>query len=160
AAEVAMQMGACHTELGNPDDAFAAYQEAKTFDPKYRPALEALAAAYAAKGDWAAWVAERRQLADVAETEEKPSLEEGIGDAYADKVADGEKAGAWYRAALELEPGRRSTLHKLLDLNTKQARWQPAIDLLNQLAKIEEDPAVRARTLYTAALILRDELKQ
>src|SRR4029450_9085035 len=56
AAEVAMQIGACHLELGNPDRAFAAYQEAKTFDPKYRPALDALATAYAAKGDWAAWV--------------------------------------------------------------------------------------------------------
>jgi tetratricopeptide (TPR) repeat protein len=59
---------------------------------------------------------------------------------------------------LELEPGRRTTLHKLLDVYTKQARWQPAIDLLHQLAKVEEDPAVRARTLYSAALILRDEL--
>jgi len=160
AAEVAMQMGACHTELGNPDDAFAAYKEAKGFDPKYRPALDALAAAYAAKGDWAAWVAERRALADIAEAEEKPALEEEIGDAYADKLSDAEHAEACYRAALELEPGRRTTLHKLLDVYTKQSRWQPAIDLLNQLAKIEEDPQVRARTLYTAALILRDELKQ
>jgi tetratricopeptide (TPR) repeat protein len=158
AAEVAMQMGACHTEIGNADDAFASYKEAKGFDPKYPPALEALAAAYAAKGDWAAWVAERRQLAEVAEPEEKPALEEEIGDAYADKLSDAEKAEACYRAALELEPGRRSALHKLLDVYTKQARWQPAIDLLNQLVKIEEAPAVRARTLYTAALILRDEL--
>jgi tetratricopeptide (TPR) repeat protein len=160
AAEVAMQMGACHNELGNPDGALAAYKEAKTFDPKYRSALEALAAAYAAKGDWAAWVAERRQLADVAEGEEKPTLEEEIGDAYADKLSDPEHAEACYRAALELEPGRRTTLHKLLDVYTKQARWQPAIDLLNQLVKIEEDPAVRARTLYTAAMIQRDELNQ
>ncbi|HEY7374044.1 MAG TPA: tetratricopeptide repeat protein [Polyangia bacterium] len=159
AAEVAMQMAACHNELGSPDEAFAAYIEAKTFDPKYRSALEALAAAYAAKGDWAAWVAERRQLADGADAEEKPSLEEEIGDAYADKLSDADKAEACYRAALELEPGRRSTLHKLLDVYTKQSRWQPAIDLLNQLAKIEEDPVVRARTHYTAALILRDELK-
>jgi tetratricopeptide (TPR) repeat protein len=157
-AEVAMQMAACHLELGNPDEAFASYIEAKGFDPKYRPALDALAAAYAAKSDWAAWVVERRQLADIAEPDEKPVLEEEIGDAYADKLSDAERAEACYRAALELEPGRRSALHKLLDVYTKQARWQPAIDLLNQLAKVEEDPAVRARTLYTAALILRDEL--
>ena len=101
---------------------------------------------------------ERRELADIAEPDEKPGLEEEIGDTYADKLSDAERGEACYRAALELEPGRRSTLHKLLDLYTKQARWQPAIDLLNQLAKIEDDPAVRARTLYTAALILRDEL--
>src|SRR5262249_21913556 len=74
------------------------------------------------------------------------------------KLSDPEHAEASYRAALELEPGRRSTLHKLLDVYTKQARWQPAIDLLNQLVKIEDDPGIRARTLYTAALILRDEL--
>ena len=160
AAEIAMQIAACHIELGNADDAFASYKEAKTFDPTYRPALDALAAAYAAKEDWAAWVLERRALADIAETEEKPGLEEEIGDAYAEKLSDAERGEACYRAALEMEPGRRSTLHKLLDLNTKQGRWQPAIDLLNQLAKIEEDPAVRARTLYAAALILRDELNR
>ena len=157
-AEVAMQIAACHLELGNPDRAFAAYQEAKAFDPKYRPTLDALASAYAAKGDWAAWVSERRQLADVVEAEEKAGLEEEIGDAYAEKLSDPDKAEACYRAVLELEPGRRTTLHKLLDVYTKQARWQPAIDLLHQLAKVEEDPAVRARTLYSAALILRDEL--
>jgi tetratricopeptide (TPR) repeat protein len=158
AAEIAMQIGACHAELGNPDRALAAYKEAKTFDPKYRPALEALAGAYVARADWAAWVAERRLIAELAEAEEKASLEEEIGDAYADKLSDPEKAEACYRATLQLEPGRRSTLHKLLDLYTKQQRWQPAIELLHQLAKAEEDPAVRARTLYTAALILRDEL--
>ena len=157
-AEIAMQIAACHAELGNPDRALAAYQEAKAFDPKYRPALDALAAAYAAKADWSAWVEERRALADIAEPDEKPGLQEEIGDAYADKLSDPERAEACYRAALELEAGRRSTLHKLLDLYTKQGRWQPAIDLLNQLVKIEEEPAVRARTLYTAALILRDEL--
>ena len=59
-AEIAMQIGACHVELGNPDGGVRGVQEAKTFDPKYRPALDALAAAYAAKEDWAAWVAERR----------------------------------------------------------------------------------------------------
>jgi tetratricopeptide (TPR) repeat protein len=124
-AEIAMQIGACHVELGNQDRALAAYLEAKTFDPSYRPALDALAAAYAAKEDWVAWVAERRQLADIAEPEEKAGLEEEIGDAYADKLSDAEKAEACYRAALELEPARRSTLHKLLDVYTKSQRWQP-----------------------------------
>jgi len=159
-AEIAMQIAACHAELGNPDRALAAYQEAKAFDGQYRPALDALAAAYAAKGEWAAWVEERRALADIAEPEEKPGIQEEIGDAYAERLSDPERAEACYRAVLELEAGRRSTLHKLLDLYTKQGRWQAAIDLLNQLVKIEEDPAVRARTLYTSALILRDELHQ
>src|SRR4051812_21309227 len=78
-AEIAMQIGACHLELGNPERAFAAYRESKSFDPSYRPALDALAAAYAAKGEWASWVEERRALAAVAEPEEKPVIEEEIG---------------------------------------------------------------------------------
>ena len=54
---------------------------------------------------------ERRALAAVAEPEEKPGLEEEIGDAYAEKLSDAERAEACYRAALELEPGgaRRCT---------------------------------------------------
>ena len=158
AAEVAMQIGVCQTELGNADAAFAAYKEAKALSPKYRPALEALAAAYAVKEDWKAWVAERHDLAAIAGAEERPAMEEELGDAYADKLADPARAEASYRKSLELEPNRRGPLYKLLEIYTKDKRWQPAIELLNQLAKIEEDPARRARTLYTTALILRDEL--
>src|SRR4029078_10346247 len=55
-AEIAMQIGACHVELGNQDRALAAYLEAKTFDPRYRPALDALAAAYARYAEWDARV--------------------------------------------------------------------------------------------------------
>ena len=55
-------------------------------------------------------------------------------------------------------PGGARRCTSCSSVYTKSQRWQPAIDLLNQLAKAEEDPAVRARTLYTAALILRDEL--
>jgi tetratricopeptide (TPR) repeat protein len=159
ASEVAMQIAACHAELGNPERAHAAHKEAKELDPTYRPALDALAADYAAKEDWTAWALERRALATIAEAEEKPGLEEELGDAYADKLSNAAQAEACYKAALEMEPGRRTTLHKLLNLYTAQGRWQPAIDLLNQLAKIEDDPEVRGRTLYAAALILRDELK-
>ena len=36
-AEIAMQIGACHVELGNQDRALAAYLEAKTFDPTLPP---------------------------------------------------------------------------------------------------------------------------
>ena len=112
--------GACHVELGNPDDAFAAYKEAKTFDPKYRPALDALAAAYAAKGDWAAWVvgAARARRHRRARGEGRPR---GRDRRRVRRQAVGRGKGrGLYRAALELEPARRSTLHKLLDVYTKR----------------------------------------
>ncbi len=158
AAEVAMQIGVCHTELGNPDAAFAAYKEAKSLSPQYRPAIEALSAAYVIKEDWAAWVAERHDLAAIAQPDERAGIEEEMGDAYADKLSDPARAEACYRKALDNEPNRRGPLYKLLEVYTKDKRWQPALELLNQLVKIEEDPARRARTLYTAALIQRDEL--
>ena len=158
-AEIAMQIGACHVELGNQDRALAAYLEAKTFDPTYRPALDALAAAYAAKEDWAAWVAERRQLADIAEPEEKPGLEEEIGDCVRRQAVRRRTAPRRVTARRwSWSPGGARRCTSCSSVYTKSQRWQPAIDLLNQLAKAEEDPAVRARTLYTAALILRDEL--
>ena len=155
-----MQIGACHVELGNPDGAFAAYQGSE--DVRSRPTARR----------WMRWRRRTRprrtgprgwrnaaSSPTIAEPEEKPGLEEEIGDAYADKLSDAERAEACYRAALELEPG--AALHAAQAarrLHQVDKRWQPAIDLLNQLAKTEEDPAVRARTLYTAALILRDEL--
>ena len=159
-AEIAMQIGACHLELGNPERAFAATR-------KRRASIRHTARR------WTRWRRRTRRRATgrrgsrnggrwprSPSRRRSPVIEEEIGDAYAERLSDPERAEACYRAALDLEAGRRTTLHKLLDLYTKQGRWQPAIDLLNQLAKVEEDPSVRARTLYTAALILRDELNQ
>jgi tetratricopeptide (TPR) repeat protein len=160
ALEITMRLGRSQSELGNVDDAIATYRTALTLDPTCRKAIEALLALHASAGDWSAWVLDRQALIPLAEADERAALWEEIGDACADRLADIERAETAYREALKVEAGRRSTLHKLLDLCTKDERWEQAIELLTEIARVEGDPAVKAKTLYTAALIWRDEVGQ
>jgi golgin subfamily B member 1 len=156
--DITLRLGRAHLELGNTDEAIKAYRDAKAASPQSRPAMEALSTLYASKADWAAWVAEREELAAVAERDDRAEIWEAIGDACAERLSDGTRAEAAYRKALESEPGRRSTLQKLLDIYTKASRWEPAVEILSEVAKIETDPAVRAKTLLTAAQLYKNEL--
>jgi tetratricopeptide (TPR) repeat protein len=160
ALEITLRVGRCETELGNADGAIATYRKALTLDPTCRKALEALLALHAAAGNWTEWVVDRQALVPLVEPDERAALWEEIGDACAEKMADRERSEAAYREALKVEGGRRSTLHKLLAIYTEDERWEPAIELLTEIARVEADPAVKAKTLYTAALIWRDEVGQ
>ena len=157
--DAAMTLGRAESELGNVDEAIRRYGEAKALAPRHRPAIEALSALHAARKDWRDWVAERQDLVVLAGLGEKAGLWEEIGDACAERLGDAARAEEAYRAALEAEPGRRSTLGKLLDLYTKDKRWPQAAETLAELARIETEPAERAKMLFKAAVVTRDGLE-
>jgi tetratricopeptide (TPR) repeat protein len=159
ALEIAMALGRAESELDNVDEAVRRYGEAKALAPRHRPALEALSALHAARKDWRDWVNERQDLVVLAAIGEKAPLWEEIGDACAERLGDPLRAEEAYRAALQAEPGRRSTLGKLLELYTKDKRWPQAVEILADLARIETEPALRAKTLYQAAVVTRDGLE-
>ena len=160
-AEIAMQIGACHLELGNPERAFAAYQEAKALRSDLPPGAGRAGGGVRGEGrlggvGGGAARARRRRRA-------RGEAGHRGGDRRRLRRAGCPIRSAPRRATAPRwtwRPGGARRCTSCWTLYTKQGRWQPAIDLLNQLAKVEEDPAVRARTLYTAALILRDELNQ
>ena len=156
--DVTLRLGQCCTETGQTDEAIGWYEKAHVLDPKHRPAIEALATLHESKGDWAAWVRNKRSLMAIAAPEELAPLLEQIGDVSSERLGNFVHAVTAYEAALKIEPERRSTLHKILELYTKGSRWQSAAETLVRLADVEGDKAVRARALYTAALIRRDEL--
>src|SRR5262249_24699690 len=62
-----------------------------------------------------------------------------------------------YQTVLALAPTRRQTFHKLLELYTAERRWRDAAGMLVRLADLEETGPVRAKYLYAAAVIHRDE---
>jgi tetratricopeptide (TPR) repeat protein len=154
-----MALGRAESELGNVDEAIRRYGEAKALAPRHRPAIEALSALHAGRKDWRDWVSERQDLVMLAGIGEKAALCEEIGDACADRLGDPARAEEAYRAALEAEPGRRAALGKLLDLYTKDKRWPQAAETLAELARIETEPAERAKTLFKAAVVTRDGLE-
>ncbi len=156
---VTMNLGRCAAQMGDAVAAIDWYEKAQAQDPMYRPAIEALAALHEEKADWIALVRDKRALKTIAMPEEQAPLMEEIGDLYFERLGEAIQSEAAYRAALDAEPTRRSTLHKLLALYTKEKDWRQAAETLVRLAEIESDPSVKAKSLFAAALIRRDELK-
>jgi tetratricopeptide (TPR) repeat protein len=90
--------------------------------------------------------------------ERKVQLLEELGDLCLERLRRPDDAIAAYQQALALGPTRRPLLHKLLGLYTEQKRWPQAEAMLMKLAELEPAPALRAKYLYAAAVIHRDEL--
>jgi tetratricopeptide (TPR) repeat protein len=157
-----MQLARAETELGQLDEAVAAYRAAKDIAPDSRPVLEALCALHASRVDWTAWAATQRELASLTPPPERARLREELGDAYVDKLGDTGKAEEAYRAALDSEPDdarHTSILRKLADIYVREVRWPQAADTLAELARTEATPAARAKALFNSAVIWRDRLQ-
>jgi tetratricopeptide (TPR) repeat protein len=135
-----------------------AWRRALEVEPGQRAALRGLADLAAERGDWPAVVRARRAALAGAAGGERARLHEDIGDVCAAHLGDAAGALAAYRAALELRPGARGLLHKLLDLHGEREEWAAALEVLDQLIGAEDDPAVRAKYRYTAGLIAHEEL--
>jgi tetratricopeptide (TPR) repeat protein len=105
--------------------------------------------------------AKRAQVDALAKTPgteaRRGKLFEDIGDIWAERLKDLGNATTAYGQALELVPGSRHLLHKLLEAYGEQRQWRKAIETLDQLAAQEAAADRRARFHYTAAVIARDE---
>jgi tetratricopeptide (TPR) repeat protein len=159
-AQLLVRLGHVHAEAGGRAPALAAYGQALALEPANRAAAEATAALHGDAGDFAALVADKRALLALATDDaSRAALFDEIGDLYADELGDRTEAVSAYRAALALGPARRQTLHKLLELHTAGEEWADAAATLERLAEAEASTAVRAKYLYAAAVIRRDELE-
>jgi tetratricopeptide (TPR) repeat protein len=153
------RLARCEAEAGARDAALAHYELARELDPENARLAEAIAALHAAGGDHAALVADKRALLALArDAEARTRLAEEIGDLLAGPLRDVAEAAAAYRTALAAVPGRRQVWHKLLELHTAAKQWTQAAEALERLAELETASAVRAKYLYAAAVIRRDEL--
>jgi tetratricopeptide (TPR) repeat protein len=162
-AQLLTRLGRAQAEAGARAAALEAYGRALALEPANRAATEAVAALHGDEGDYGALVEAKKKLLALAQGDNaddvRSRLFEEIGDLYADKLGDAVEAISAYRAALGLGPARRQTLHKLLELHTAAKEWTDAAATLERLADGEASTAVRAKYLYAAAVIRRDELE-
>jgi tetratricopeptide (TPR) repeat protein len=156
--DVYVRLGRCATGAGDRQAALGWYEKASALAGLHRPALEGIAALHAEMGDFAALVLDKRALLTLTDEAGRVRLWEELADIYRDKLDDLPQAIAAHQAVLGLQPGRRQTLHTLLELHSEAKQWPQAADTLVRLADLEADRDVRAKYLYTAALIRRDEL--
>ncbi len=155
-----LRVGQGKAEVGDPEGAIVAYREAAALAPSSRAAREALAPLLAAKEDWGGWIAAREALAALVAEPERAALWEEIGDACAARLGDRARAEAAYRRAFEAEPARRAPIEKLLAIYQEEGRFEPAVEMLAALAKVETSPAERAALRREAARLLLDQVNR
>ena len=156
--DVYVRLGRAATELGDREAALGYYEKASAQSGQNQSALEGIAGLHADEGDYAALVLDKRALLGLADPAGKVRLFEEIGEIYLGKLNNLPQGIAAFQSALAIEPTRRQTLHRLLELFTSARLWGQAADTLVRLAALETAPEMRAKYLYTAALIRRDEL--
>jgi tetratricopeptide (TPR) repeat protein len=136
------------------------FEKALEVQPHHRETLDAVIALQTNTGDWEGVIQAKRALIDVADDgDEQFDLYKDIGELYADKIGNRDKAADAYQSALDIKPEDYPLLHTLLDLYTGGKRWEEAIGVIDRIVDIEPDNMRRSRYHYTAAVLLRDELK-
>lgn len=152
------RLGVALFRAGDAARAVPPLERAVALDERRRPALETLADAAAAAGDFEAEARHVYALIGLTDDREaKLALHQRVAEIHRVKRADPERAIAAYMAALEAKPDARVVMHALIELLGATRHWKQAVAILMRLAELDEGPA-RAATLVAAGNILHYEL--
>jgi golgin subfamily B member 1 len=163
-ADIWYRLGVAARALGEDKKAEASFRRALEREPLHEPTLGAMVELGGARGEWRMVAdAKRSQVEALGKTPDtearRAKLFEEIGDIWHERLKDVGNAVGAYGQGLELVPGSRTLLHKLLESFTEQRQWRRAVETLDQLSAQETSSDRRARFHYTAAVIARDELR-
>lgn len=91
------------------------------------------------------------------QTEQIALLQE-IAKLQAEELDAPEDAARTLEGILDMEPSDPAVLHALMNTFTKAGRWRDVTRVLDRLAGVQSDEAMRAKYLYAGAAIFRDQL--
>ncbi|MCA9595363.1 MAG: tetratricopeptide repeat protein [Myxococcales bacterium] len=158
--DVYYRLGCIKREQGQAKQAVNNFEKALALNPEHRPTLEALVGIYEHGNDWKQVAAYKRQILDsVLDGEERYVLLNEIGDLWADRENNPQKAIEALEEALELKPDDHVLLHKLLQHYQAAGEWNKMVDTLQAIADIEEKPEIKSRYFYTMAQLYRDKIE-
>jgi tetratricopeptide (TPR) repeat protein len=156
--EVLERLGLARLRAGDARDAIEALERVIALDARRPEALRAVVEAAKTAGDDDVVVRHSHSLLAVTEDPRtKLDLLELVATIHRDRRKDPQRAIAAYFEALEIWPGERAVLHRLLELLSDTKQWKQAVQILRRLADVTEGEA-RATVLSACAAILSDEL--
>ena len=154
------RLGMIKKRQNEPRKALNYLEKALEVDPHDLNTLGAVIELQTGAGDWEGVIQAKRAMIDVAaDGDAQAAIYNEIGKLYIEKLGNWQKAAAAYQNALDLQPKDYPLLHTLLDIYTKNKQWEDAIRIIDRIVEIEKEPKRRSKYNYTAAVLLRDELK-
>jgi tetratricopeptide (TPR) repeat protein len=148
--EARHMLGMCRLRMDDAAGARAEWLGVLAEDAGHRATLQAIAGI---ETDRERLLEHKRTLAELSEGAERGALLRELGDLYRDAFADRDAALAAYRQALLIQPDSHRLLHRCLDLHAEAEDWDEALEILQRLIEVEQEPSVRARYRYTIATI-------
>ncbi len=157
--DVYFRLGAIKSAQGQDRQAINNYEKALALNGEHRPTLDALVEIYGKANDWKQVAEYKRQILDsIFEGELRFGVLLEIGDLWAEKEKNPNKAIEAYEEALDLKPQNHVLLHKILQAYQAAEEWQKMVDTLDAIKSLEERADRQARYLFTQAQLYRDKL--
>jgi tetratricopeptide (TPR) repeat protein len=153
------RLGMIKKRQNEPRKALNYLEKALEVDPHDMNTLNAVIELQTAANDWEGVIQAKRAMIDVADGDKQAEIYKEIGKYYLEKLGNWQKSAAAYASALDLQPKDYPLLHTLLDIYTKYKQWEEAVRIIDRIVEIEKDPKRRSKYNYTAAVLLRDEIK-
>ncbi|MBW2731252.1 MAG: tetratricopeptide repeat protein, partial [Deltaproteobacteria bacterium] len=157
--EIFYRLGNIKLKLGERKKALNMFEKALEIDPYHRSTLESVVDLQTKQNDWKAVVAAKQSLLNTADEQGQFVLHQELGEIYRDKLKDVDSAIDSYEHASGMQPSSNPVLHQLIGLFSTAERWERAVDVVLQLAELNPSNAIKARFVYSAAVILRDNLQ-
>ena len=153
------RLGMIKKRQNEPRKALNYLEKALEVDAHDLNTLNAVIDLQTAANDWEGVISAKRAMIDVADGEKQADIYKEIGNLYLEKLGNWQKSAVAYSSALDLQPKDYPLLHTLLDIYTKNKQWEDSIRIIDRIVEIETDPKRKSRYNYTAAVLLRDEIK-
>jgi len=157
--EFHMSLGEIALATGQDDAALEHLEEVVALQPNNPDAIMNLVQLAKEHENWGAVIRYQEEMISLKHNPvEQLALQLEIGDVYREKLNDLDGAVGAYEEALNIEPGSKAALGKLLQLHLVQRKFTDAIHILQQLVDQAEDNASKANHAFMLALIYKDEL--
>jgi tetratricopeptide (TPR) repeat protein len=158
--QIQIRLGECATQLGDLARASEHLSKVVEAQPENVEALAAVIDVLLGAGEWNEAIGYLERLAGLQrEPIDRSDTWQRIGEIQRDELDDEAAAIGSYEAALGEGVYTRGPLLQLMQFYTRADRFEDAVQCVDQLLVIEEEPARRALFAMSAAVICRDQLE-
>ncbi len=158
--EIFHRQGAIKLKVGERRKALDFFRKALELEGQHTETLHAIVELHESQGDWDEVIHYRRQLQGLlTDPGEQFQGLVTIGDILHEQMRNDKLAVESFNEALAAQPGSKLVLSKLLGIHEEAGNWAEAVEVLVQLAELEQDSGRQAKYYYAVAAIQRDYLK-
>ncbi|MCP4502837.1 MAG: hypothetical protein GY822_23100 [Deltaproteobacteria bacterium] len=145
--------------MGQNDRALKNLEKALEIDPSDAPSLRLMATVHQGEGQFEDAYDVFMDLIKLVHGEERPGLLVEVGRLAKDELEDPYRAIDAFEDANRQQAGIQEVLEALLGLYRETCQGASAVEVLEELVRLEEDEKERVRLTFMLGEVYRDELK-